>query len=174
VSVTPQGRYRYHRLATPQVARMLESLMLVAAATPATRPRTGPRDAQMRLARTCYDHIAGRLGVALADAMAGQGWVEIDEDAALVTPERLARLAGVGLTLETVVARPRQAMALCRPCLDWRERRPHLAGRLGAALCAHGLAHHWIRRREGSRVLEITPAGQRAFPEIFAVELAGA
>ena len=173
VSVTQQGRHRYHRLATPQVARMLESLMLVAAATPATRPRTGPRDARMRLARTCYDHIAGRLGVALADAMTRQGWVEIDEDAALVTPDGLAKLAEIGLALETVVARPRRAMALCRPCLDWSERRPHLAGRLGAALCAHGLAQHWIRRREGSRALDITPAGQRAYREIFAVELAG-
>src|SRR4051794_6178182 len=94
VGVLQQGRHRYHRLATPQVAQMLESMMLVAAGTLA--PRTGPRDEAMRTARTCYDHIAGQLGVGIADAMKQQGWVEMDDDAGVLTPSGLVFLARHG------------------------------------------------------------------------------
>jgi DNA-binding transcriptional ArsR family regulator len=170
VTVARQGRHRYHRLATPLVARMLESVMLVAANTAAPLARTGPGDPRLRLARTCYDHIAGRLGVALADAMAAERWIEIEDDAGLITPEGLTRLAAVGIDVTSPSRRNRKAMPLCRPCLDWSERRPHLAGRLGAALCAHGLDRGWIRKRAGSRALDITPEGRRAYHEVFRVE----
>jgi DNA-binding transcriptional ArsR family regulator len=170
VTVARQGRHRYHRLATPLVARMLESVMLVAASTAAPLARTGPGDARLRLARTCYDHIAGRLGVALADAMAAERWIEIEDDAGLITPEGLTRLAAVGIDVTSPSSRNRKAMPLCRPCLDWSERRPHLAGRLGAALCAHGLDRGWIRKRAGSRALDITPEGRRAYHDVFRVE----
>jgi DNA-binding transcriptional ArsR family regulator len=169
VTVARQGRHRYHRLATPLVARMLESVMLVAAST-AAPARTGPSDPRLRLARTCYDHIAGRLGVALADAMAAERWIEIEDDAGLITPEGLTRLAALGIDVTSPSSRNRKAMPLCRPCLDWSERRPHLAGRLGAALCAHGLDRGWIRKRAGSRALDITPEGRRAYHEVFRVE----
>lgn len=171
VSVSRQGRHRYHRLATPQVARMLESLMQVTAASAPPRTRTGPRDEQLRLARTCYDHIAGRLGVALADAMTTRGWVEIEDDAALVTSDGLEQLAELGIALDPNSTRKARSAPLCRPCLDWSERRSHLAGRLGAALCAHGLERSWIRKRAGSRALEVTPAGQRAYRDLFRVEI---
>ncbi len=164
VAVARQGRHRYHRLATPEVGRMLEGLMLVAALAP---PRTGPRDEAMRLARTCYDHVAGRLGVALADAMATRGWIELDGDAGLVTATGLARLQALGVPLPPEPGR--RGAPYCRPCLDWSERRPHLAGRLGAALCAHGLARGWIRPREGSRALDVPPEGRRAWREAFGV-----
>jgi DNA-binding transcriptional ArsR family regulator len=170
VTVARQGRHRYHRLATPLVARMLESVMLVAASTAAPRARTGPRDPHLRLARTCYDHIAGRLGVALADAMAAERWIEIEDDAGLITPEGLTRLAAVGIHVTPSLSRSRKAVPLCRPCLDWSERRPHLAGRLGAALCSHGLDRGWIRNRAGSRALDITPEGRRAYHDVFRVE----
>ena len=170
VTVARQGRHRYHRLATPLVPRMLESVMLVAANTAAPLARTGPRDPRLRLARTCYDHIAGRLGVALADAMAAERWIEIEDDAGLITPEGLTRLAAVGIDVTSPSSRNRKAMPLCRPCLDWSERRPHLAGRLGAALCAHGLDRGWIRKRAGSRALDITPEGRRAYHDVFRVE----
>jgi hypothetical protein len=149
---------------------MLESVMLVAASTAAPLARTGPSDARLRLARTCYDHIAGRLGVALADAMAAERWIEIEDDAGLITPEGLTRLAAVGIDVTSPSSLNREAMPLCRPCLDWSERRPHLAGRLGAALCAHGLDRGWIRKRAGSRALDITPEGRRAYHEVFRVE----
>ncbi|SFL18035.1 ArsR/SmtB family transcription factor [Methylobacterium pseudosasicola] len=163
VTVSKQGRHRYHRLAGPEVARLLESLMLLASDATAQRPRTGPRDARLRLARTCYDHMAGWLGVQLADALVARNWVEIAEDGALVTEAGLDRLADLGL--DAVVGG--RAKLQCRPCLDWSERRPHLAGRLGAALCTHSLQRGWVRRQPGSRALDVTPAGWRAFHDLF-------
>lgn len=171
LAVTRQGRHRYHRLATSHVARLLESLMLVAADTPSRCvKRTGPRDERLRQARTCYDHIAGRLGVAIADALKAQGWIEIEDDSALVTPDGLERLSALGIACGQQ-GQGGRAQPLCRPCLDWSERRAHLAGRLGAALCSHSLGRGWIRRRNGSRALEITPSGQHAYRTLLGVDL---
>jgi hypothetical protein len=120
----------------------------------------------MRAARTCYDHLAGRLGVGIAGAMADRGYIEFAEDAGLVTPDGERFLARLGVALE---APARTSRPLCRLCLDWSERRPHLAGRLGAALCSHCLDRGWIRRRADGRALDITPAGGRAFREVFGI-----
>lgn len=172
LAVTPQGRHRYYRLASPQVAQLLESLMLVAAGSAVGRPkRTGPRDEGMRLARTCYDHIAGRLGVALADSLTARAWVEVEDDAALVTPLGLERLSALGVVLAPAAPGRARAVPLCRPCLDWSERRPHLAGRLGRALCSHGLERGWIRKGAASRALDVTPEGRRAYREAFRVDI---
>lgn len=124
----------------------------------------------MRLARTCYDHIAGRLGVGLADGMAAQGWIVLEDEAGLVTEEGAKALARLGIELDARPERRSRTAPLCRPCLDWSERRQHLAGRLGAAICAHSFARHWVRRRAETRTLEITPEGGRAFREVFRVE----
>jgi len=164
VSVTKQGRHRYHRLATAQVAQLLENMMVVASSASGPKLRTGPRDAQMRLARTCYDHLAGRLGVMLADALVAQRWVEIADDVALVTPTGLEGLAKLGIDPHS---NNRRGRSLCRPCLDWSERRPHLAGRLGAALCSHCLEKGWILRQIEGRALDVTPAGWHALSDIF-------
>ena len=161
--VAKQGRHRYHRLATPQVARVLEGLMLLAADAGGAHPRTGP----LRLARTCYDHMAGWLGVRLADALAARGWIEIADDAALVTSEGLYHLAALGIDADAGPIDRGRAKPLCRPCLDWSERRPHLAGRLGAALCTHCLQRGWVRKRPGSRVLDVTPTGWDTLGEVF-------
>jgi DNA-binding transcriptional ArsR family regulator len=170
VSVVQQGRYRYHRLATPQVAQLLESLMLVAAGT--LTPRTGPRDVSLRTARTCYDHIAGQLGVGIADAMKQQGLVEIDDDAGILTASGGEFLARLGIVLDQPPEKRRaRALPLCRLCLDWSERKPHLSGRLGAELCRHSLALGWIRKRQGSRALDVTPEGTRVFRDIFHLEI---
>jgi DNA-binding transcriptional ArsR family regulator len=172
LAVERQGRHRYHRLAGPSVARMLEGLMQIAAETGAARPRrvaTGPRDAALRAARTCYDHIAGRLGVALADAMTGQGYVELAEDGGIVTGRGHAFLRDLGLNVDGGGSGSARARPFCRPCLDWSERRPHLAGHLGAALCAHCLAAGWVRRRAGTRALDITPPGRQALHRYFAI-----
>lgn len=171
VAVARQGRHRYHHLATPDVARMLESLMLVAAAGSARRVTTGPRDRQLRLARTCYDHIAGRLGVALADAMVERNWVETGEDAALVTSHGIERLTAIGIDLMPGAGRRPGNVPFCRLCLDWSERRSHFAGRFGRALCDHGLARGWIRKCPGSRALDISPEGRRQYRELFSVAL---
>ncbi|MCC7016468.1 MAG: helix-turn-helix transcriptional regulator [Rhodospirillales bacterium] len=175
LGVEKQGRHRYHRLASPAVARMMETIMQVAAdlAPPRAHLSVGPKDAALRAARTCYDHLAGRLGVALADAMVAGGFAEFTGDGGIVTDSGLALLGRVGLDTEALAARRarRSGRVLCRPCLDWSERRPHLAGAVGAALCAHGLKAGWIRRVDGSRAVRVTPKGLRVFQEQFGARL---
>ena len=170
ILVQKQGRHRYHRLANAQVAQMVEAIMQVASnLAPTAKPvRTGPRDQALRTARTCYDHIAGRLGVALADALVSGGHAEISLDGALITPKGLTFLSGMRIDLTTP---PKSKRVLCRPCLDWSERRSHLAGTVGTALCQHSLASGWIRQSEGSRALTITRKGEAAFREHFGVVL---
>jgi DNA-binding transcriptional ArsR family regulator len=172
LSVEKQGRHRYHRLATPAVAHMLESIMQVASALQPPRKRlaTGPRDAALRTARTCYDHLAGRLGVALADAMVAQGHAELTGDAGIMTDAGMAFLGRIGLDVGGMLA-PHAKRMLCRPCLDWSERRPHLAGAVGAALCDLSLANGWIRRMDSTRAVLITPKGYRVFREQFAAQI---
>jgi DNA-binding transcriptional ArsR family regulator len=172
IVVQRQGRHRYHRLASPAVARMMESIMQVAAGLePARRIVVGPREAALRDARTCYDHLAGRLGVALADAMVGRGYVELGSDAGLVTEPGTAFLHRIGIDADALASLPgrRGRRLMCRPCLDWSERRPHIAGAVGAALCTHCLGRGWVRRIEGSRAVAITPKGQSAFRDVFGV-----
>jgi DNA-binding transcriptional ArsR family regulator len=172
VKVEKQGRHRYHRLASPAVARMMESIMQVASGLDAMRPApvTGPRDAALRAARTCYDHLAGRLGVALADGLVAGGHVELADDAGIVTEGGLALLGRLGIDVASLsAARGKRARILCRPCLDWSERRPHLAGAVGAALCARSFEEGWIRRIAGTRAVAVTPKGQRLFREMLGV-----
>jgi DNA-binding transcriptional ArsR family regulator len=175
LSVEKQGRHRYHRLATPAVAQMMESIMRVASDLDTTRPKltVGPRDAAMRTARTCYDHLAGRLGVALADALVEHGHAELTGDGGEITDAGVAFLAGVGVEVADLREQRgrRAARVLCRPCLDWSERRPHLAGSVGAELCRQSFAHGWIRRIEGTRAVAITPKGYRVFRETFSARL---
>jgi len=172
--VEKQGRHRYHRLASPAVAQMMESIMQVAALKPSTRQlSTGPRDAVMRAARTCYDHLAGKLGVAIADAMVGKGFLELTPDAGLVTEPGVRFLAAIGIDTNKLAARRGKTTGrvLCRPCLDWSERRPHLAGAVGAAICQHCFDQGLVRRVNGTRAVTITPKGQRVFREQFGAQL---
>ena len=169
VAVVRQGRYRYHRLASAEVARAVEALSALEASGPARHRPTGPRDEALRQARTCYDHLAGRLAVALADSLRERGHLVIadaEECAAAVTEEGVRFLArDFGVDLGPAGKRP-----LCRTCLDWSERRPHLAGRLGAALCRRSLELGWIERNRDSRAVAITPAGREGFRAAFAIE----
>jgi DNA-binding transcriptional ArsR family regulator len=173
LTVEKQGRHRYHRLATPSVARMMESIMQVAADLEPDRKRltVSPRDAALRKARTCYDHLAGQLGVCLADALVEQGRVELTSDAGILTKAGVAFLGEIGIDIGPMLARGtrRSGRVLCRPCLDWSERRPHLAGSLGATLCAHSMDQGWIRRIQGTRAVEVTPKGERVMREKFRV-----
>ncbi len=174
LAMEKQGRHRYHRLATPAMARLIEDLMQVASEIekPGRPVITGPRDAALREARTCYDHLAGRLGVAIADALVAAHHVELDSDAGIVTASGLALFDRIGLDVARFAPNPTAAKSrrlLCRPCLDWSERRPHLAGKLGAALCRASFDNGWIRRVDGSRAVTVTPKGQRAFREMLGV-----
>jgi DNA-binding transcriptional ArsR family regulator len=170
ITAERQGRHRYHRLASPEVARMIENVMQIAGGVTLARlpRRVGPKDAALRQARTCYDHLAGALGVGIADALRASGAVEIAGDAAALTESGRTRMQALGILApdgETRSPRP-----ICRPCLDWSERRPHLAGVLGAAICSHALHHGWVRRRPGTRALEITPEGRMGFRQAFGIE----
>jgi len=153
----------------------MESIMRVASGAAPTRVRlaVGPRDAALRAARTCYDHLAGRLGVALADALVAGGYAELANDAGLLTDAGIELIGRIGIDVDALLAGrgKRPARVLCRPCLDWSERRPHLAGAVGAALCAHSFTKGWIRRVDGTRAVTITPKGQRIFREALGVRL---
>lgn len=168
--VNAQGRHRYHRLASAEVARLLEGMMQLAVATAPARPvATGPRDTNLRFARTCYDHLAGRLAVAIADRLVEERAVLIEEEAAVVTDRAAAALQGLGVTADMLAAPAGRQRPACRPCLDWGERRMHLAGRLGTLLCTHSLESGWLLRRPQSRALELTPAGAVAFRDWLGV-----
>lgn len=171
LTAVAQGRHRYYRIASPEIGRMIEA-MLGFAGTLAGSPvrpvrRAGPADERMRAARTCYDHIAGRLGVAIADAMQGAGHVVLEDGAGRLTPSGHAFLQGIGVNLDESRGSGR---FLCRPCLDWSERRFHLAGQVGQALCNQCLRLGWIERIRASRALAITPAGAEAFHRLFGIE----
>lgn len=162
LALEAQGRHRYYRLASPAVAGMLEAMMVAAAPPPI---RTGPRDAAMRRARVCYDHLAGEIAVALTDAMVARGQIEIGADGAILTGPGRFLLAEIGVEFPP----ERRGAVFCRPCLDWSERRHHLAGAVGAALYRTLLARNWIRRAADTRTVTVTPPGRAALERYFGV-----
>lgn len=172
MTVVKQGRHRYHRLASSGVAQMMESIMCVAAnaAPPARKVRIGPKDAALRAARTCYDHLAGTLAVGIADAMVKKELVEFADDAGAITSKGLTFLENLGIGDQATLGKPSAGRRVfCKPCLDWSERRPHLAGRIGVLLRDYCFEQNWIRRIGDSRALIITPKGQQAFHRHFGV-----
>jgi DNA-binding transcriptional ArsR family regulator len=169
LSLARQGRHRYYRLASPLVGRMLEAVMAVASVQSPPRYHPPSRiDADLRQARTCYDHLAGRLGVALADALTGRGYVELGEDGGGTTRRGEKFLTRWGIDLAEAASLRR---SFCRPCLDWSERRPHIAGSLGARLAARCLELDWVRRRKDSRALTITRRGTEGFRDLLGIRL---
>lgn len=161
-----QGRHRYFRLASPLVGQMLE-IILAVAGPEAARATTWRGGETLRTARTCYDHLAGRLGVALADSLTDRGLVALSADGGEVTDQGHAFLRDFGA--EPVPGR----RVFCRPCLDWSERRPHIAGRLGAALAHRCFELGWVARMRDTRAVAITDAGRAGFHTRFGVTLPG-
>jgi DNA-binding transcriptional ArsR family regulator len=164
VRVERQGRHRYYRLASEEVAQMLEGVMNIGALAP---PRFRPRsklDEDLRAARSCYDHLAGRLGVALADALAADKLIIFEAEACEVTAAGLRHLEDVGIVIE--ISEPSRR-AFCRTCLDWSERRFHLAGRVGAAILQHCLDRRWLERQRSGRALKVTERGRSALIRDF-------
>ena len=169
LSLTKQGRHSYYRLASPLIGRMLESIMAVAADGPSRyQPRWRGGDA-LRMARTCYDHLAGRLGVALADALLERDHVALSDDGGMVTPAGEEFFIGFGINLREAGPSRR---TFCRPCLDWSERRTHLAGAVGAALAARCFEVDWISRGRDTRAVHVTDKGKHGFSNTFGIELA--
>ncbi|MEU1516539.1 helix-turn-helix domain-containing protein [Streptomyces sp. NPDC005811] len=159
-----QGRHRYVRLADARVAQLVEDLAAQVAPDPAVRPRTlraANAGSAMARGRTCYDHLAGRLGIAVTDALTARGLLRQDTGFAL-TDAGLRWFAGAGIPLDRAGRRP-----LARACLDWTERRPHLAGVAGAALCRHALDAGWCERIGSERAVRVTARGERALAELL-------
>ena len=156
--VAAQGRHRYFQLSGADVAQVLEGLMGIAARTGRLRTRTGPRDPGLRKARVCYDHLAGEWGVRLMEGFLAGGRLRGDAHGLSLAPAGRARFIAEGIDIDKLGAGRRP---LCRACLDWSERRPHLGGALGKALLDLMLEKGWLRRAAASRLLEVTPPGQR-------------
>jgi len=167
VAVTQKRRNRYYRIASPLVARMLESIKAVAALeTPARNQPRSAQDDALRFARSCYDHLADRLGVALADALVAKKFVVLSEEGGALTARGQKFLCDFGADL---TAKSGSRRIFCRACLDWSERRRHIAGLAGAAILTRLVALNWLARARGSRALRLTPAGQRGLREAFGI-----
>jgi DNA-binding transcriptional ArsR family regulator len=166
VSVSPRGRHRYFSLAGPEVGELIEALARVAPAQRVTSLRQGTRAHGLRYARSCYDHLAGRLGVALADALCERGVLTADADAFVVTAAGAAELATLGVEAN--------AGAVARACRDWTEQRGHVAGPLGRALLTRLLELGWLARDGGTRALHVTDSGRASLPAKLGVELPAA
>jgi DNA-binding transcriptional ArsR family regulator len=159
-----QGRHRYYRLASAAVAETLEGMMALAGGLGVPRRTivTGPRDRALRHARLCYDHLAGTLAVAIADTMAARGQLDFDGEGGALTASGAAFLKGLGVDLT-----PTSGPKFCRPCLDWSERRPHIAGTVGRALYAGFLQHGWLHAPSHGRAVTVTPRGAIALERHF-------
>jgi DNA-binding transcriptional ArsR family regulator len=168
IACVKQGRHRYYRIASPRVAEMLESIMAVVADAPARHRPSSKLDDAMRAARTCYDHLAGKLGVGLTGALCARGHVALADDGGEVTRSGIAFFEEFGVDLAAARARRR---IFCRPCLDWTERRPHLGGSVGAALAQRCFDLGWVERMREGRALLVTPKGRRGFGERFGLAL---
>lgn len=158
VEVISQGRHRYYRLAGAQVAEALEALAHLGPAKPVTSLRQSNTARALAYARTCYDHLAGTCGVALLDGLVAEGWLTDADGGYGVTPAGVAELVALGIDVDAVRSARR---TFARPCLDWTERRNHLAGGLAAALTARMIELGWFARRTAhTRALRLTDPGR--------------
>lgn len=163
-----QGRHRYYRLASREVAELLETMNAVAPRKPVASLRQSEEAKRLRFARTCYDHLAGQVGVALADRLLEDGWLSGKEPGIYeVTDEGCRRLSALGIDIEAARTGTR---SLLRPCLDWSERRHHLAGALGAALAGRLFELNWIRRYPSGRAVALTPEGAEGLKRFFGLD----
>lgn len=156
VTCESRGRHRYYRLADPDVAHALEALSLVAERQTHERAWSHPERQKLRYARCCYGHLAGRLGVQLFDALQACEGLKPASDGFALTPSGQAWLSS-NLGMPTLAPQPRRRFAY--PCLDWSERRDHLAGQLAEAIYQRLIDQAWARR-SGGRAVELTPQGQ--------------
>jgi len=160
VAVERRGRHRYYRLASARVATVLEQIARVAPPVPVRSLRGRQQTDALRLARSCYDHLAGQVGVALTDALVERDALRVEGSDFALTPAGATFLRERGVD----VPAPTGRRAFARRCLDWSERRDHLAGALGTAVLAAWETQGWVARRERSRALRLTPAGVAQLP----------
>jgi DNA-binding transcriptional ArsR family regulator len=181
LSVEVQGRHRYYSFSRPEVAYAVESLAGLLPQRPGSTV-ADTEDPPIRVCRTCYDHLAGRVGVQVTESLVRQGLLEhagweanstghsggLEGRSFIITPKGIRFFGTMGIDCESL---RHQRRGLTRACLDWTERRPHLAGSLGAALLRLMFDRHWLRRMEGTRAVLVTPKGRKAMNELFAIPL---
>lgn len=169
VAVEQLGRHRHYRLAGPHVAEVIEAMLTLAPHRCARTLRESARGTAIRHARTCYDHLAGEVGVAITDALEQQRIIQAGDGCYDLTESGQARLEeGLGLDIDDLRSRRR---AFARPCLDWTERRSHLAGGLGAGIAKRMFELGWIDQVPGTRAVRLTQVGQRHLRDEFALNL---
>ncbi|MEQ1515973.1 MAG: winged helix-turn-helix domain-containing protein [Usitatibacteraceae bacterium] len=164
ITVENQGRHRYFRLADDDVAAMIESLMGVAVRKTAAHVRTGPRAPAMRKARVCYDHLAGEISVQIYESLLAHQAIAPCKDGLSLTASGVRWFSRAGIDVDGVL---KQRRNFCRACLDWSERRHHLAGALGAAMLERIFTLGWAARERDSRVVIFNRAGEKALRELF-------
>jgi DNA-binding transcriptional ArsR family regulator len=169
ISARKSGRHKYLELASGDVAALVEQLMAVSGAAPLRR-RPGPKDAAMRHARVCYDHLAGATGVQMFQSLTERGYLAHGPDGLGLSPLGVDFAQNFGVPLQDL--RPGRP-ALCRECLDWSMRKSHLAGRLGRALLVQMEQKGWLKRNPASRAITFSAKGAAAFDDAFAPILAG-
>ena len=164
IYVNNQGRHRYFSLANSDVASVLESLTGLASGVGHLRTRTGPKDAELRHARVCYNHLAGEMGIQMYDSLISHGRITDTQDEVMITQEgeRFVKVLGVNLDALLIKKSP-----LCKACLDWSERRTHLGGNLGRALFTQFEQIGWLTRLSGTRIIRFTDYGKAAFNSTF-------
>jgi DNA-binding transcriptional ArsR family regulator len=163
LAVEVQGRHRYYRIISPDVAMAVESLMGLAVRVGVSRTRPGPRDPAMRRARFCYDHLAGEVATSLFARLFSNGLIAAQAEGLVLTPRGRSRFIAEGIDIDSLESRQR---SVCRACLDWSERKNHLAGGLGAAIAQLAIKRGWCRRLPASRIVSFAPRGETALFKI--------
>ncbi|EQD43658.1 transcriptional regulator, ArsR family [mine drainage metagenome] len=164
LEVVQQGRHRYYRQASAQIAALLESLMLVAAQNPARV--SSHVDPLLQAGRTCYSHLAGRLGVALCDALIAHDGLRIDDDIARFSTEGIRLLEDFGIDVRAL-----RRQATSKTCIDWSERRHHLSGPTGVAIYRRCLQLGWVRHHLDSRAVSVTKIGAKGLQSTFGLAM---
>jgi DNA-binding transcriptional ArsR family regulator len=164
IAVDQQGRHRYFRLADEDVAGLLESLMGVAFRTGSVRLLSSPREPALRKARVCYDHLAGELGVLAYESLRRNNLLAMSQQGLRLSAAGAEWFRRAGVDTDTAY---RQRRTFCRACMDWSERRYHMAGSLGAALFSRVCDLGWAKKEKASRVIRFTPAGDREFRRLL-------
>jgi DNA-binding transcriptional ArsR family regulator len=167
LTVTRNRRFSYYRIASPLVAAMLESIKVVAAIeVPPRHQSRSANDNALRFARSCYDHLAGQVGVAVTDALVAMGHIILTDEGGEVTASGARFLSAFGADLT-----PRTRRIFCQPCLDWSEQRYHLKGLVGARILDRLLELGWLKPVPGGRALRLTPTGRAGLSETFKIEI---
>lgn len=168
LTVEARGRHRYYRIANAGVAAAIEAVSATLPPSARAPHELSGTPEQLRSARTCYDHLAGQLGIAIADALLASEVLQLADRMFTLTEAGEVRLVSAGIDVRTARTSKRR---FAPACLDWTERQYHLAGALGAALCSHALAEHWVVRVPGDRDLRVTAEGERALRTQLGVRL---